>query len=215
MAQINNEKKKPNWAMIALILVVLFIVGYIIYVYQGDNKDINDTNEFANEKIIESTNSQTSANDSGNARDSFGGTYNAFKAFDESIRDSTRIAVDSSYTKKAFSNLTKLVVKKADESSVADSKALDDLRNYSVLITTIAKTSSNKENFKNFKTACDKIASVLGDIQAKSYPSLVQDVTSLKQIASKISASIPMDKQQAYITAFLKKSRDILRSMNP
>lgn len=214
MAEIKIQNKKPIWAWVSLILVILIVVAYIIYVYQGDNNNKNDDNEFANEKIIESTNSQMGG-DTGSANNAFGASYSAYTAFVESIKDSTRIAVDSSYTKMAFSNLTKVVVNKADESSVADSKALDDLRNYSVLITSIAKTSTNMENFKNFKTACDKIASVLGDIQAKSYPALRKEVSDLQQIASKISVSIPMDKQQADIDAFLKKSRDVLRAMNP
>lgn len=143
-----------------------------------------------------------------------GATYNSFRAFDESIRDSTRIAVDSSYTKVAFSNLTKLVVKHADINQVEDSKELDGLRSFSVLITSIASTNGDVENFKNFKTACDKIASVLEDIQEKSFPSLESEASNLEKIASDISISTPMDQQQAVLNRFLKKSRDILKVMS-
>ena len=215
MAEIKIEKKKPLWVWIFLALAVLIIVGYIIYVYQGETTPNGDLkNNITHEKVNESPNAPMTTDDTNKTGNAYGGTYDSFMAFDESIRDSTRISVDSSYTKKAYSNLTKLVVKQADKNTIADSKALDDLRNYSVLITNIAKTSSNMENFKNFKTLSDKIASVIGDIQVKSYPALQQEATDLKQLASKISVSTPMNKQQSEINAFLRKSRDILKSMN-
>ncbi|MGC1633232.1 MAG: hypothetical protein WA749_14075 [Gelidibacter sp.] len=215
MAEIKIEKKKPLWVWVFLALVVLIIVGYIIYVYQGETTPNGDLrNNITREKVNESPSAPMTTNDPNKTSNAYGGTYDNFMAFDESIRDSTRISVDSSYTKKAYSNLTKLVVKQADKNTIADSKALDDLRNHSVLITNIATTSSNMENLKNVKMLSDKIASVIGDIQAKSYPALQQEASDLKQLASKISVSTPMNKQQADINAFLRKSRDILKSMN-
>ena len=214
MTEIKIVKKKPIWPWILLILIVLGIAAYFIY----NNPDLDTLNNgfddgVTNEKVMDSKSNQIGA-DGAYRTDSYGGIYDEYKAFDESIRDSTRIAVDSSYTKKAFSNLTKLVVKQADKNDIEDSQALEDLRDYSVLITTISKTSSNSENFKNFKTLCDKIAAVLGNIQAKSYPSMQQEAANLKQIATKISISTPMANQQTDINDFLKKSREILKSMN-
>ena len=215
MTEIKIEKKKPIWPWILLILIVLGIIAYFVYANPDlDNRSDDFDDDVINEKIIDSKTDQMSTDDTYNTDKSYGGVYDGYMAFDESIRDSTRIAVDSSYTKKAFSNLTKLVVKQADKNDIEDSQPLEDLRNYSVLITEISKTSGNMENFKNFKTLCDKIAAVLGDVQAKSYPSLQQEASNLKQIASKISLSTPMDKQQTDLNDFLHKSRDILKSMN-
>lgn len=212
MTEIKTDKKKPMWPWIFLGLIV---VGIIIYLVNStpakDNLTQDFDNDLASEQVGDSQNGNSGSDENHKGGITAGATYNSFKAFDESMRDSTRIAVDSSYTKMAFTNLTKLVVKHANKHELEDSKALDDLRNYSMLITSIAKTSNTDENFKNFKTLCDKIAFVLGDLQEKSYPSLEQDVSNLKQLASEVSISTPMNQQQDAINKFLVKSRDILR----
>ncbi len=213
MTEIKIEKKKPIWPWILLVLLVLGIIAYFVYANPDNDKNDDFDDDVTNEQVIDSRQDRMGS-DSISGRQSYGGVYDGYQAFDESIRDSTRIAVDSSYTKIAFTNLTKVVVKQADKNDIEDSNALDDLRNYSMLITGVSKTSTNMENFKNFKTLCDKIGSVIGDIQAKSYPNLQQESSDLKQIASKISVSTPMNKQQTDINAFLQKSREILNSMN-
>ncbi len=215
MTEIKIEKKKPMWPWIILILIILGIIAYFVYANPNSeilNDDFDD--DVTEAPVVESDDEKMADDDAYDTSKSYGNTYDGYMAFDESIRDSTRIAVDSSYTKRAFSNLTKLVVQQADQNDIEDSKALEDLRSFSVLMTGIAKTSSNTEGFKNFKTACDKIASVLGTIQVKSFPSLEQEVSELKSIASKISVSTPMDQQQTDINSFLIKSRDILKNMN-
>ena len=215
MTEIKIEKKKPIWPWILLVLIILGIIAY--FVFANPNSDmLNDDfdDDVTNEQVIDSESRTMRTNDSTTATKSYGGIYDGYMSFDESIRDSTRIAVDSSYTKKAFANLTKLVVKQADKNDIEDSQQLEDLRNFSMLITSISKTSTNDENFKNFKTLCDKIASVLGDIQTKSYPSLQQEASDLKRIATKVSISTPMSQQQTDLNAFLRKSRELLKLMN-
>ena len=215
MTEIKIEKKKPVWPWILLTLIILGIIVYFVYANSDGNQFTEDfDDDFTSEKVMDTEDNQNNAAGNYEAADSYGSVYDEYSAFDQSITDSTRIAVDSSYTKKAFSNLTKLVVKQADKNDVEESDALDDLRSYSVLITSISNISGTTENFKNFKTACDKIASVMGDIQMKSYPALQPEVANLKQLASKISVSTPMNKQQTEINAFLNESRDILKSMN-
>lgn len=211
MAEIKTKDKKPMWAWIFLLLIMLTVI-----VYFNNSKPTTDTidMDFDDDVTSIQTNDLQNENATRASGITAGAIYNNFRAFDESIRDSTRIAVDSSYTKVAFSNLTKLVVKHANNNAVEDSEELDDLRSFSVLITSIAGTNGDVENFKNFKTACDKIASVLEDIQEKSYPALKSDVSSLEQLASKVSISIPMDQQQVALNNFLRKSRDILKVMS-
>lgn len=202
MAEIKIERKKPIWPWILVILVVLGIVAYFVYT-NGDNTDYNNdfVDEVSNEQVTEPTSRSS--------------RYDEYSAFDESIRDSTRVAVDSSYTKKAFSNLAKAVVKTADENNVEDSKALTGLREWSVLLTGISTTKTDMENFKNFKTACDKVAKVLGDVQVKNFPELKEETDRLEQLASNVSPSIAMNEQQTALNAFLRKSRDVLNAMNP
>ena len=215
MAEIKIEKKKPIWPWIILILVILGIIAYFVYA-KGENTKFSDdfVDEDTKEQVTNSANRQLDEDNTYNANRS-SNTYSEYSAFDESIRDSTRVAVDSSYTKKAFSNLAKAVVKTADENNVEDSNALTDLRNWSVLMTGVSSTKTDMANFKNFKTACDKVAKVLEDVQVKNFPELKDQATSLKQSASNVSASIAMNKQQAALNSFLKKSRDVLKSMNP
>lgn len=218
MAEIKIEKKKPIWPWILLILIILGIVAYFVYandLHEDHNDDFDD--DVTDEQMLnptDTTDGQMNTGDTYDANNSYGSSYDEYAAFEESMRDSTRIAIDSSYTKKAFANLAKVVVKKADENNLEDSKALGDLRNFSVLMTGIANANSDMDNFKNFKTAADKVASVLGDIQSKNFPSMQQEVANLKESASKISVSTTMDKQQTEIYAFLKKSRDVLKDMN-
>lgn len=215
MAEIKIEKKKPFWAWVVLALVILSIIAYIVYIYQG-NKNTNDGlgNEYSNEPIIESTNNPMNTKSTKGTAYMPGTSYDQYTAFEGSIKDSTRIATDSSYTKKAYYNLCKAVAKKAEETNVADSQALTDLKNFSMLITKVSSPLGNAESAKNFKTASDKVAKVLEDIQIKSYPGLQSQVSDLKQVTSKMDGYVRMDKQQANITEFLQKSRDILKEMN-
>jgi len=211
MAEIKIEKKKPVWPWVILILVVLGIIAYFVYANDEDvNDDYND--DIINEQVMDTTNTQ-STYDPYNAGSS-SSSYDQFMAYDQSIADSTRVAVDSSYTKKAFSNLTKAVVQKADENNIEDSEALSDLRDFSSLITSISTTNKDTKGFKNFKTASDKVVKVMEDIQKKSYPSLQTQVADLKTTAAKIDGSVMMNKQQNALYAFLRQSRDVLQMMN-
>ena len=213
MAEIKIEKKKPIWPWILLILLILGVIAYFVYANNDDDYQDDNVDDVRNEQVMDTIGRPMTEGGVQNPDGSYGSAYDNYQAFEGSITDSTRIAVDSSYTKKAFANLAKLVVKKADENNIEDSPALTDLREFSVLIIGIAKTSTNMDNFKNFKTACDKVAKVLGDIQEKNYPNLKQQTSELKQMADDISASVPMAEQQQKMTAFLHKTRDILQAM--
>lgn len=213
MAEIKIEKKKPIWPWILVILIVLAIIAYLVYENQ-DRDDFNDDfdDDYTNEQVMDSTDIELNNGDTYNAANT--DTYDSYTAYEGSISDSTRIAVDSSYTKKAYFNLTKAVVKKADEHSLEDSQALSDLRNFSMLYTRVSSSSSGSEEDKNFKTASDKVTKVLEAIQTKSYPELQSEVADLRQVTDKVDGSIRMNMQQSHIYAFLEKSRDVLRSMN-
>lgn len=215
MAEIKIEKKKPIWPWILLILIILGVIAYFVYENKDDDYQDDYMDDVRNEQMMDTTDRPVSNRSIQNEDGTYGSTFDGYEAFAGSIMDSTRIAVDSSYTKKAFANLAKIVVKKADENNIEESEALKDLREFSVLITTIAKTSTDMGDFKNFKTACDKVAKVLEDIQEKNYPALDQQTSELNKMASDVSASTPMANQQDKLTSFLQKSRDILQSMNP
>lgn len=211
MAEIKIEKKRPIWPWVLVILIVLALVIYFVY-ENRENEDYNDdfNDDVTTEQIDDSING--GMDNAYDPNQDYSGTFDEFSAFEDSISDSTRIAVDSSYTKKAFSNLAKAVVAKADESSLQDSEALNDLREYTTLNTNISSTATG--NSKNFKTASDKLVKVLEGIQAKNYPELQSQVSDLKQVTAKIDGSISMDKQQAHMNSFFSKSREVLRTMN-
>lgn len=211
MAEIKIEKKKPIWPWILVVLVILGIIAYLVYANQ-ERDDYNDDFDdgVINEQMVEP---DTKPLDTRGAY-APGTAYDQYTAFEGSIRDSTRIAMDSSYTKKAYYNLCKAVAKKADENNVEDSQALTDLKEFSMLITKVSSPLSSAESAKNFKTASDKVAKVLEDIQIKSYPELQSQVADLKQVTSEMDGYISMDKQQDNITQFLQKSRDVLKAMN-
>lgn len=212
MAEIKIEKKRPIWPWVLVTLLVLALVIYFVYENREDEDYNDDFNDDVTTEQIDSINS-----DMDNAYDSnqdYSSTFDEFSAFENSISDSTRIAVDSSYTKKAFSNLAKAVVNRAEEDSLQDSEALTDLRAYTTLNTTISSTPNASGESKNFKTASDKVAKVLEAIQAKNYPELQSHISDLNQITSKIDGSVSMEKQQAALYAFFSKSKEVLEAMN-
>ena len=110
MAEIKIEKKKPIWPWILLVLVVLAIIAYLVYSNQ-EREDYNDdvADDYTNEQIMDTTNSKMNDADAYNTSN-INTSYNSYSAFEESMRDSTRIALDSSYTKKAYFNLTKSTI---------------------------------------------------------------------------------------------------------
>lgn len=215
MTEIKIEKKKPIWPWIILILVVLGVIAYFIYA-NPDNEYLNDDfdDDITNEQVMESDDIQLDKKMSSSNTYVPGTSYDQYTAFEGSIRDSTRIAIDSSYTKKAYYNLSKAVAKKAEETSVEDSQALTDLKDFSMLITKVSSPLSSAASAKNFKTASDKVAEVLEAIQIKSYPELQSQISDLKKVASDMDGYIQMNQQQDNITQFLQKSRGILREMN-
>ncbi|RAJ25171.1 hypothetical protein LX77_01472 [Gelidibacter algens] len=213
MAEIKIEKKRPVWPWVVLILIVLAIIVYFIY----ENRDNDDYNDDLNdgtttEQMDDSIDLQSDSTYDPNQN--YSSTFDEFSAFEESISDSTRIAVDSSYTKKAFSNLAKAVVAKADESALQNSEALNYLRDYSTLSANMSSTTQGMEASKNFKTPSEEIVTVLGAIQSKKYPALQSQVSDLKQIAAKVDGSKRMDGQQAFMNSFLNKAKDVLQAMN-
>lgn len=213
MAEIKIEKKRPIWPWVLVVLIVLALVIYFVY----ENQESDDYNDDFNDGITteQIDDSITSEMDKAyDANQDYSSAFDEFSAFEDSISDSTRIAVDSSYTKKAFSNLAKAVVNKADESSLQASEALNDLRAYTTLNTNVSRTPKEAGESKNFKTASDKVAKVLEAIQAKSYPELQSQVSDLKQVTAKIDGSISMDKQQAAMYSFFSKSKEVLKAMN-
>ncbi|TDU34469.1 hypothetical protein BXY82_2792 [Gelidibacter sediminis] len=211
MAEIKIEKKKPVWPWVILILVVLAIIAYLVYDNDNDMDDDFD-DDYSEEQVIDSLNTQSTYDPYNNSDTS--STYDQFTAYDEAISDSTRVAIDSSYTKNAFANLAKVVVHKADEHAIAESPALTDLRNFSSLKTSISTTTKETEGFKNFKTATDKIVTVMETVQQKSFPSLQTQMADLKQSASKIDGSKALKEQQHQIYTFFRQSRDVLKMMN-
>jgi hypothetical protein len=213
MAEIKIEKKRPVWPWVIVILIVLGIVTYFIYENQDNdeyNDDLND--DMSTEQIDGSINQQSDSDYDLNQN--YRSTFDEFSAFEESIADSTRIAVDSSYTKKAFSNLAKAVVAKADQNALQDSEAVNYLKDYTTLSANISNTPQGAETSKNFKTTSDKIVTVLEAIQTKNYPALQSQVSDLKQTNAKVDGSMSMDKQQADMNSFLYQCRDVLQAMN-
>ncbi|MBA6154217.1 hypothetical protein [Gelidibacter maritimus] len=216
MAEIKIEKKKPIWPWILVVLVILGIIAYLVYA-NDDRDDYTDDfdDDITNEQVMDSE-SRSLESKTLDATGAYmaGTAYDQYTAYEGSIRDSTRIAVDSSYTKKAYYNLSKAVAKKAEEKEIETSQALTDLQEFSMLITKVSSPLSDAESAKNFKTASDKVAKVLEDIQKNSYPELESMVDELKLVASEMDGYISMNKQQDNITQFLQKSRDVLRAMN-
>ena len=215
MAEIKIEKKKQVWPWILLVLIILGIIAYFLY----SNPDVIDRADdyddgITNTAVMDSDSLETTRKKTSNSGYVPGTSYDQYTAYEGAIRDSTRIATDSSYTKKAYYNLCKAVAKKAEETNVEDSQALRDLKDFSMLITKVSSPLNDAETAKNFKTASDKVTKVLEDIQMKSYPALQSQIADLKKVTANMDGYTRMDKQKENVTQFLQKSRDILKEMN-
>ncbi len=210
MAEIKIEKKKPIWPWILLVVILLAAVAYFVFVNNedGDYSDDVDTEEFddLNSTTYEDT---TTYDDTADYQNS--GTV--LMTYSESIKDSTRIGTDTTYTKTALHNLSKAVAEKASKYNLESSKALEDLKQYSMTMDTMANNSMETTSGTNLKTVSDQIVTVLQSIQIKHFPDLQNIVTDLKQTSTKINATA-LDKQQTTLQAFFRKANDVLNNMN-
>lgn len=212
MAEIKIEKKKPVWPWILLILIILAVIAYFVYMNNEAGKDMDDM--YSTE--IDSTEYNTSR-DTITYQDDLDTPDNtsAVMQYGESIKDSTRIGTDSTYTKTALQNLAKAVTAKAVQYNLESSKALDELKNYSSQMNGMndSKISNASSVSNNFKMVSTNIAAVLQAIQTKNFPALGSDVADLKQTSTKLT-SAAIDKQQTTLQAFFRKASDILNKMN-
>lgn len=220
MAEIKIEKKKPIWPWILLVIVILALIAFFAFRDQISDDMSDDYGDDLNtERYNDSSTTSVPVSNGtvykGSDRDTI--TSDEFMVYDRSIKDSARIASDSSYTKIAFVNLAKAVARKANAHSLPSSKALERLKSYSEQTNeaSVANTSAENGISKNFKSLTDNVTEVLEAIQTKDYPALSNDISALKQDASKIDMNSAMAEQPKQLQAFLENARDLLKSMNP
>jgi len=213
MAEIKIEKKKPVWPWILLVIILLAAIAYFIYANSEEDDDYPDDMDT---EEIDDVNDNT-LDDSTTYEDAvnYSDTTNVLMQYSESIKDSTRIGTDSTYTKSALSNLVKVVIAKAEEYNVQSSKALEDLKSYTSQMDGMTNSSmSNTTDInKNLKTVSTNIVSVLEAIQTKQFPALQKEVADLKQTAAKMTTT-SLENQQATLQTFFRKANDVLNNMN-
>ena len=211
MAEIKIEKKSPIWPWILLLIAVIAIIVY--FFYNNDADTIYD--EDIQSEAIDTISSNTHNEAYGVAGPHMGAT-SVVQEFEKSLSDSTRIAVDSIYTKTAIVNLAKVVTMKADELDVQPSMALENLKFYSEqkALSTDTEIPGKNSIYNNFKTVSKDIVTVLETIQSENYPSLQNDVMELKQTSSKIENNIATKEQQTTIQTFFTKAKKVINEMN-
>lgn len=209
MAEIKIEKKSPIWPWILLAIALIAVVVY--FVYEKDDATIYD-DDINNETIDTISNNNSYEESTAPYIDS----TRAVVEFENSIIDSTRIGVDSSYTKTAITNLAKVVAMKADELNIKPSMALDNLKFLSdqSIETTDTEIPKEADVFNDFQKVSKDIVTVLESIQTENYPSLEEEVLELKQTSSKIDTNIATKEQQTTIQNFFSKAKEVVKSMN-
>lgn len=212
MAEIKIEKKKPVWPWILLVLIILAAIAYFVYTNNNDDdyQDDVDTEE------IDDMNDNT-LKDSIIYEDTMDNpdSFMLVTQYSESIKDSTRIGTDSTYTKTALYNLAKAVTSKATQYNLGNSKALEDLKSFTSQMDGITNSTMPKATGinKNLKTVSMNIVSVLEIIQTKTFSVLQKEVSDLKQTANKIT-TMSLDKQKTALQTFFRKANEVLNNMN-
>lgn len=212
MAEIKIEKKSPIWPWILLVLAVIAIIVYFVY-----NNDNNTNTIYDNDARSETSDNIPNTFDPRYGTATPNGDSNvAIQEFENSVLDSSRIAVDSIYTKTAIVNLAKVVSMKADELDIQPSLALENLKFYSeqVPVSTDTEIPGKKDIYNNFKTVSKDIVTVLESIQTENYPFLEDDVKELKQTSSKIENNIATQEQQTTVQTFFEKAKEVVNNMN-
>ncbi|WP_100615746.1 hypothetical protein [Confluentibacter citreus] len=210
MAEIKIEKKSPIWPWILLAIAVIAIIVYFVY-NNEDNPSIydNDTNSEMRDTI------SNTYDDGYQSTAPYVGSSNAVQEFENSIIDSTRIGIDSTYTKTAIVNLAKVVSLKADQLNLQPSIALENLKYYSDRSNGMTNSElPESSEIINFKTVSKDIVTVLETIQTKNYPSLQDEVSELKEASSKIDNNIATKEQQSTIQTFFTKAKKVVNNMN-
>lgn len=206
MAEIKIEKKSPIWPWILLVIAVIAIVAYFVY-----NNDNDDNSIYDNESHDEQMNTNSNTYEDAQHTDA----TSAAQEFENSVTDSTRIGIDSTYTKTAIINLAKVVSMKADELNVQPSIALENLKYYSDERDGMPNTElAESSDVINFKTVSNDIVAVLEILQTKNYPSLQDEVAELKQTSNKIDNNMAAKEQQVTIQTFFTKARKVVNNMN-
>jgi len=212
MAEIKIEKKSPIWPWILLAIALIAVVVYFVY----GKEDTSVYDDDMNNEAIDTISNNDSYNDEYQSTAPYIDSTRAVVEFENSIIDSTRIGVDSSYTKTAITNLAKVVAMKADELNVKPSIALDNLKFLSDQSSETIDTEIPKEAdvYNDFQKVSKDIVTVLESIQTENYPSLKKEVLELKQTSSKIDTNIATKEQQTTIQNFFSKAKEVVNSMN-
>lgn len=206
MAEIKIEKKSPIWPWILLVIAVIAIIAYFLY-NNNDNSIYDNGGNSETMDTISNTYEESTAPHMGST--------SAVQEFENSVKDSTRIGIDSTYTKTATINLAKVVLMKADELNLQPSIALENLRYYSDQSDGMTNSElPERSDIINFKTVSNDIVAVLEILQTKSYPSLQDEVAELKQTSNKIDNNMATKEQQGTIQAFFTKARKVVNNMN-
>src|SRR5690606_595779 len=175
MAEIKIEKISPIWPWILLIIALIAVIVFFVYNNDNDVNTIynNDTQSEARDTI------SNTPHESHGTSAPYLGSLSVVQEFESSITDSTRIGVDSMYTKTAIVNLARVVTMKADELDVKPSMALENLKFYTEpsQATTDTQIPASKDVYGDFKAVSKDIVTVLETIQTENYPTLKNDVS--------------------------------------
>ncbi|GGG39750.1 hypothetical protein [Bizionia arctica] len=214
MAEIKIEKKKPVWPWILGFIILLGLVAYFVY----ENNENEDYSDDVNSEEIYNKNTDTIYKNN-TYQDTQASPDSNFKValmdYSESISDSTRIGVDSTYTKTALYYLSNVVIATATQHDLESSKAWNDLEQYASQEVGM-NTSDMPERSgisKNLKSVTNNIVTVLETLQTKNFPALQAEVANLKATSNKLTSST-IDKQKTTLQTFFRKANEVLIKMN-
>lgn len=211
MAEIKIEKKPPVWPWVLLVILIIAIIAYFMYSNDTDGKTMfdNEVNDEIRDTISRSESHGTSA--------PYMGIMSVVQKFESSISDSTRIGVDSTYTKTAIANLARVVTMKADELNIQPTIALENLKFYADpnhVTTTDTQIPTSKNTYNDFKNVSKDIVTVLETIQVKNYPNLAEEIKELKQTSINIQTNVTTKEQQTTLQKFFTIAKDVVNNLN-
>jgi hypothetical protein len=213
MAEIKIEKKKPVWPWIILVIAIIAIIAFLLYNNSDEADDYADDVTSDQVDDMDSTiYNDTVVDDTYNTQQD---SMDMMMPLTETMRDTSRLGIDSTYTKTAFYNVAKATLMKARALQINTSPALTDLEQYVNETTGMEDTRMpNSEGEFDIKKISNTIVSVMETIQTTNVPTMKQSIAGLKTTAGKLNATTDLAKQQRNIQAFVRQAYNVLNSIN-
>ncbi len=193
MTEIKIEKKKPVWPWILLVLVILAVAVYFLFFKNSGNR-------------------LTPPGTDSTAMMTMPAQNNDVTSYIDYVKgDTSKMALDHTYSSTALSKLIMAVQEKAGDVNYDIKADMDQANDYAREITADPMATNHADKIK---AAADIISTSLGNMQQAKFSSLSTEAADVKTAADGIKPEILTLDQKEAVQRFFDKAADLLQKMN-